>query len=346
MGGFFILSINSKVLNETNTFLLSTNGLPIMKNINDISRAIGISPKRIYEYSRFTSTFYKEFEIKKKNGTKRKINAPNAGLKLIQKWILENILYRIQLDTPVYGFSKGMRFPTKENAIVHQQSLFLFQTDIEDFFSNIKAEKVYYLFTKIGYNQEVSLTLTSLCTLNNTLPQGGVTSPYLSNLTCFRMDRRIAGLCQKRDIFYSRYADDITLSADNMGDLKRVKYHLEKIIKSEGFNLNVKKTRYSSHKKIITGLAIHEQKVLVPRIQKRNLRAKIYNSINNCDYSETSEIIGYISYINSIESSYGEKISEYIENILVRSSHKQNIEFQKSELCNYLKTAKIFNPSL
>ncbi|MFC7054956.1 reverse transcriptase domain-containing protein [Enterococcus alcedinis] len=237
-------------MNNVNSrpFLLGINGLPVMTNISDISRQIGISSRRIYEYTNYTSSFYHTFEIPKTDKSIRIINAPFSGLKMVQRWILETILYKIKVDTPSYGFLKGKKSPTKQNAEIHSNNLYLFQTDIINFFTNVDFKRVYSIFLKIGYNKEVSLTLARLCCLDGYLPQGGVTSPYLSHLVCFRMDRRIMGLCQKREIVYSRYADDITLSSDNKNDLKKARVYLEQIISDEGFEINPRKTRYSFQK--------------------------------------------------------------------------------------------------
>ena len=42
---------------------------------------------------------YKTFFIEKKDGDKRKINAPSLSLKIVQRWVLENILYKIKSIT-------------------------------------------------------------------------------------------------------------------------------------------------------------------------------------------------------------------------------------------------------
>ncbi|MCM6881690.1 retron St85 family RNA-directed DNA polymerase [Enterococcus italicus] len=326
-------------------FLLGVNGLPVMTNINDISRQIGISSRRIYEYTNYTSSFYHMFEIPKKDKSIRIIHAPFSGLKMIQRWILETILYKIRVDTPSYGFLKGKKSPTKQNAEIHSSNIYLFQTDIKNFFTNVDFKRVYSIFLKIGYNKEVSLTLARLCCLDGYLPQGGVTSPYLSHLVCFRMDRRIMGLCQKREIVYSRYADDIVLSSDNKNDLKKARVYLENIIHDEGFELNPKKTRYSFQKKLVTGLTIHDNKVLVPRAIKRELRSKIYNAIVFNDYSSYEVILGYVSYINSIENGYIKKVRDYIKGIINNESIGSDnllfikLNYEKSPLYSWMESS-------
>lgn len=94
--------------------------------------------------------------------------------------------------------------------------------DLKDFFPSVKREQVFNQFLQLGYNTYASNLLTNICTLDGSLPQGAVTSPYLANLVCFKMDIRIAGYCNKRDITYTRYADDLVFSCDNRDMLRKI----------------------------------------------------------------------------------------------------------------------------
>lgn len=87
----------------------------------------------------------------------------------------------------------------------HKNNLYVFKLDLKDFYPSIKREKVYYAFANIGYNADVSNLLTNICVVDDELPQGAVTSPYLANLICRKLDLRIAGYCNKRNIVYTRY---------------------------------------------------------------------------------------------------------------------------------------------
>ena len=65
-------------------------------------------------------------------------------------------------------------------------------------------------------------------------------------------------LCIKREISYSRYADDMTFSCDNKEQLRRIKNITYDIISDEGFTINQEKTRYMSNytQKHITGVTM------------------------------------------------------------------------------------------
>lgn len=304
--------------NFTNSFILNALNLPIINDFEGLSNSVGISKTLLYLLSKKTFMFYNTFDINKRNGNKREINSPKYSLKLVQRWILVEILEKIKVSTESMAFRKGIGNGCKKNAEYHKYSLYLLQLDINDFFTSIKRERVFYLFKSLGYNSLVANILTNLCTYNGYLPQGGVTSPYLSNLICYKLDKRLKGLSSKRDIFYTRYADDLTFSCDNKVTLRKVKNVIEDIIIDEGFVINPSKTRLlspSSHK-VVTGITVNDSKIKANKQMKRSVRAMIHNALVSGDYSKINRIIGYVAYINSIEEGYLEKIKAYTNNLI------------------------------
>jgi hypothetical protein len=197
-----------------------------------------------------------------------------------------------------------------------------------------------------GYNGIVSGTLANLCTYDGYLPQGGICSPALSNLVCMSIDKRLIGLCDKRDITYTRYADDMTFSSNDKTLLKKIYPIIEKIIQGEGFILNKNKTRFLSPKsrKMITGVNINTKEVKANGKLKRKVRAIIHKSIMTGNYEQNDKIIGLIAFINSIEGNYRSKIIKYInsfEKKLQFPTDKKYIElYNKNKLFKKLKKFK------
>ena len=200
--------------------------------------------------------------------------------------------------------------------------------DITNFFGTITEQQVYTLFCNIGYNSKVAGILANLCTYNNYLPQGAVTSPYIANLVCYHMDARINGYCSRKDIVYTRYADDLTFSSDNRMLLNKIEKFIKYIVTDEGFTINDKKTRYLSNdvKKTVTGITINDDSIHVDKKFKRNLRAQIYCSIKLKNYQNNSQILGKIAYVNSIEKGFRDKIIRYITNLITRTEFAGNID--------------------
>jgi retron-type reverse transcriptase len=305
-----------------NITVLRTLKLPIFSDLNEFSQLMGISSKIIYSFATNPARYYHEFSVPKKNGGTRIINAPIRKLKILQKWILREILEKISVSDYSMAFRKGSQYGIKKNAEIHAPQLYALSFDLEDFFPSISSSSVWKLFSNIGYGVKPANLLAALCTINKYLPQGAVCSPYLSNLICSKLDLRLASFSHRRNMEFSRYADDITFSCDDKNILRKNRASLDKIIQSAGYRINTKKTRFLSpyNRKVLTGININNETISVPKTYKKKIRAAIYSSITSRDYSQRSAIIGMISYVNYIEPGYKEYIVKYINQILSKPS--------------------------
>ena len=188
-------------MNISNNVILNTLNVPIINGFTHLAEQLSLTKGLLYFLTYQKNYCYTLKEIPKKDGTFRKICIPNLSLKVVQKWILIEILEKINVSKQAMAFvpkKNGL----KSNAEYHKKNIFLLEMDIENFFGTIKEEQVFRLFCNIGYNTKVSTILTSLCTFDGELPQGAVTSPYLANLILFHLDARLNGLCSRKDIVY------------------------------------------------------------------------------------------------------------------------------------------------
>jgi len=236
-------------------------------------KIIGSTNKQVRYIMYNKPAFYHTFEIPKKNGT-RTICAPKKRLKEIQANILNNILYNYKVHKNAFGF-----VPTQsiiKNARKHVKSELVLKLDIRNFFGTITSNRVQGLYDKLDIIKDISYQLTELCTFNNCLPQGAPTSPYLSNLICFKLDKRFTGLAKQHNLEYSRYADDITLSGKKIS--KKVVNNAEKIIREEGFFVARDKTQFLSkaNRQAVTGIIVNE-KLSLGRKKYHQLKSIIYN---------------------------------------------------------------------
>ncbi|MPM20320.1 hypothetical protein SDC9_66749 [bioreactor metagenome] len=300
----------------SNKYILDSLKLPIMESIEDFAYQTSLSEKLLYFLStEATTDKYETFFIKKKSGSLREINAPIYSLKIIQRWILENILYRMKVSDNCYGFEKTKKgSPTVANVKQHNNNTYIFKMDVKDFFPSVKRERIFYLFKAVGYNNYISNVLSNFCTYNEHLPQGAVTSPRLANLVCYKLDNRIEKYCTKREIVYTRYADDLTFSSNNRNILRNIHGMISKILMDEGFTPNEDKTNFMTPKshKSITGITVNDRLIKAPKQSKKLVRAMIHHAVVSGNYSNSNKIRGYISYINSIEPGYKDKMLCYI----------------------------------
>jgi len=299
---------------------LLNNNVPVIFNVDQLSKELGYTVKHLYYLANNEETIYKSFYIKKKNGGKRQILVPDKRLKYIQRWILENILSHIPIHVAAMGFVKNRSIVN--NAQIHVKNKIVLNIDIMDFFPSISYGKVYKVFSKIGYDRLVSKLLTNLCTYKGYLPQGSPASPMLSNHVCSRLDRRLNGFAKKYGYNYSRYADDITFSGGY--SLARNKNFIIKIIQNEGFKIAFDKLRLTGNggAQIVTGLTVND-KVGFDRKKMRFLRAMIHNCENkgpveankNDDPIFRERLYGYTAFLKPIKRELSQKWREILDNI-------------------------------
>lgn len=253
--------------------VLYRRSLPIIYDQEHLSLLVGYSVDYLRRASNASRAFYREFLIIKKSGGLRTISEPLPSLKEIQRWILDNILYKCKVSKFAKGFKKGLSI--KDNARFHRGQKMVLSLDIRDFFSSIPSDDVYDFFRSLGYCKSICVMLTNLCTLNRCLPQGAPTSPALSNLLNITLDRRLAGFALKYKLRYTRYADDITFSGEfDPGNVIRF---VVSVLKDENLELNYAKTRLmlSHQRQEVTGIVVNKY-MQAPREFRRALRQYIF----------------------------------------------------------------------
>ncbi|MGE6401002.1 RNA-directed DNA polymerase [Bacillus mycoides] len=267
---------------------------------------------------------YNQLDAKKRNGKIRKLYSPSKILKYYQKWIATEILSKTMIHECCTAYQKGISL--NENLIPHQKHMYFLCVDIEDFFQSINFKRILHLFKKLTNDTQMAYSLSELCTLHKTLPQGAVTSPVLSNAVNYRLDKRIHGYAKKHGLVYTRYADDITISGNDMGAIKSAYYTVKCIIESEGYKFNKEKTRILKPgvKRKVTGLLINEeQEIRIGREKYRELRSMIYTYKNSRAITGVEKehlflrIKGWISYLKHVDFKTCKMLLEYINKIYV-----------------------------
>jgi RNA-directed DNA polymerase len=293
---------------------LKNLGLPPVTNIDELSRQMRLSTGLLQQLVYKSDKHYKVYYLNKKSGGKREIAQPSRSMKAVQSWILRKILYRLKSSQHSKGFEVGESILS--NATPHIGAHVLLNIDLEDFFHSIPASHVYSIFNSIGYNKNISSIFTSLCTYSGRLPQGAPTSPKLSNLACQHLDSRIQGYSGPKGIMYTRYADDITLSALNETKIRKAQPMIEEILQDEGFIINASKTKIcgTKKKKEVTGLVISPDNVGIGRKRYRLIRAEIFTMLKE-NNSKLAHINGWLAYIKSVDKTNYSRLVKYITSL-------------------------------
>ena len=272
------------------------------------------------------NNYYYSFKIPKRKGGFRQIDAPIDELKEIQDTILHlfiNIL-NILPHNAAHAYVKGRSTITM--AQKHKNNNCIIKLDIKDFFNSITANILREQLLK----QEIFIKINELCdknfinllvliaTKNGTLVQGNPLSPFLSNMIMLDFDHRLTKAISTHRIpyyTYTRYADDIYLSAPKFRYSKKVVNFIDNLLK-ECYNnnilLNKEKTNFLkiTNKCYITGLKLNkDHNVTFGHEQKRQLKLKLYNlfvayNLNQCPKEEIQEVLGLFSYMKAIEPNY------------------------------------------
>ena len=180
----------------------------------------------------------------------------------------------------------------KTNAFAHLQKRFILNIDLKDFFPSITENRVTGVLKSIGIDYQVALTIARICCYEGRLPQGAPTSPVLSNMICFRLDRELLSFAKEARCIYTRYADDLTFSSYQPmaklfeGQLPSAGHFspdllalaLRNIITNNGFTINPDKAHHADRhsRRMVSGLKINEF-VNVDRRYIRNIRAALHS---------------------------------------------------------------------
>lgn len=254
---------------------LERQGLPIILSFAHLAEGLDLLPTDLAAMAIAPDKFYREYSIPKKSGGLRHISAPLPSLLTVQQDLVRLLLRKIIPHEAATAFFPGTNIRTHVSR--HREGAWLYKLDIEDFFPSISSIKVRDLFISLGYLSSIAAALARLMTLNNSLPQGAPTSPYVANLIAGGLDKKIEDYCRGRGLIYSRYADDLVLSGDK---LERVDIDfIHRAVEAEGFAVNEKKTRLykpGMNGRLVTGLTISEGVIRPPKQWRRKLGQEVF----------------------------------------------------------------------
>ena len=151
------------------TFLLAMY-CKIPKTLSELTQCLGSTTEFLYWLSNHIQEQYTIFQIPKKNGKTRTIEAPSQLLKKIQRRILSKILFQ-RAERSAMAFEK--RRNIRKNASAHLGAAVVLCMDVKDFFPSLKFSQVTDYLESLGMQRNVSVLVAKICTLQGHLPQGG-----------------------------------------------------------------------------------------------------------------------------------------------------------------------------
>lgn len=274
----------------------------------------------------------------------RLLEIPAPRLRSIQRTVLRELLYPLELHDAAHGFVPGRSAVT--GAAHHTGQHVVLNLDLQTFFAKVTAGRVFGTLRQAGYPEAVAHRLTGMLThvvpprvlsqmpaggdaaqrfaLRQALslphlPQGAPTSPTLANLSLRRLDSRLAGLAATFDGGYTRYADDLAFSGGlELG--RRTDAFVRAatgIIEDQGHGVNQLKTRVSRSgvRQTVTSVVVNER-TNVARTDFDRLKAILHNCLKHGPESQNREgladfrghLQGRISWISALNPSRGVKL--------------------------------------
>jgi retron-type reverse transcriptase len=301
---------------------LSRHGLPIWRSEDDVAAALGISPKQLRSFATHRAasayTHYVSFTIPRRSGGHRVILAPKRALKQAQRTLLDLLVRKLPVSEHAHGFRAGRSIAT--GAAPHVGRGVVLAMDLKDFFPSVTFARVRGFLIALGYGYRVATTLAVLMTeaerqetmIKETMyhvstgprycVQGAPTSPGLCNALALRLDRRLAGLAGSFGFSYTRYADDLSFSGNDVGRVPALRQMATRIIEEEGFRINEAKTRIMrrGRRQTVTGVVVNDVPGLSRR-ERRRIRAMIHQTDPAAaDPAPLAWLRGKLAYLNML----------------------------------------------
>lgn len=277
-----------------------------------------------------TTQAYNHFMIPKHSGGMRRIDAPVAELKEIQRRVSYYLTHLHNVNgTFVHAHNSAFAYVEKRGTVdalkIHQknESRWFLKLDVKDFFPSFTKEFIMqqrqHIWPWVTINDTTFSYLIDVCLLNNALPQGSPASPMLSNILFLPLDVAISKALNAfpdKYFKYTRYADDLLISSRYDFDKDIIEALIVDCLKDSPFTIKTEKTRYgsSSGRNWNLGLMFNKDNVItIGHKRKAGIKAslrKLFMDYANetVRQSWTAEDIyhlqGMLSYLRMVEPQY------------------------------------------
>jgi len=300
--------------------------------LQQAARQLGLSMNDVVRVVRTAPLRYKVFPIPKRSGGERIIAQPARELKDLQYFLMEHLLSRLPVHTAATAYRQGVSI--RHNAEPHAPHSSILKVDFRDFFGSIKShdfekhcpmhgifldkEDTEFCRQVLFWQERHSGSLQ--------LSIGAPSSPMVSNTIVYQFDNLVADICANTSITYSRYADDLTFSSDNIDALIMVRAELPRLLSQLPYPIlyiNHDKTVLVTRKyrRTVTGLTLtNDGKVSLGRKKKRNLRAAVYSFAHGLlSDTEIAQLRGQLAYVKSVEPDFLARLERKYGERLVRA---------------------------
>lgn len=259
----------------------------------------------------------------------REVLVPEKKLRIYHSFLNLFVIEFLPINQEVvFSYRKGSS--AYDAVVKHAKSKHFFQTDISSFFSSINANLVGKViaegeeFCPAGDVLVNLKRIIDLICIDNSLPIGFPCSAPMSNAVLLKFDNALNQYCAAHGLIYTRYSDDIIISAEEKEGLADIKSVVQNLLTQHGaaeLKLNERKSKNFrvGGKIVILGLMILPNgKVTVDSKIKREVEVLLYRhsqgreaflaAIEKEEDRVKAKITGYLNYINSVDQDYLDKL--------------------------------------
>jgi RNA-directed DNA polymerase len=214
-----------------------------IRQLKHLAHRLEVLPERLEEVAESPERWCEELLLNDPAKPQKQRTVLNifGPLRKMQDRMLRGILLpKLSVSDFSHGGVRGRHI--KSNVQPHLKSVFVFTTDISNFYPTVSHNRIYRLFVgDFGCSPDVARICTKLCTYKHHLALGLITSPILADQVMRPIDARIGGACRKAGLVYTRYVDDLTISGSF--DLQESGFSalVERILGEHGFEVNPSK---------------------------------------------------------------------------------------------------------
>lgn len=298
--------------------------------------------KKLFEAER--RSLYHSFKIPKSTGGFRQIDAPCDELKTEMSRLVNfikndcGVLYH----TSAFAYVEGRSIVDNNRKHQKNESNWYLKTDFSGFFPSTTVEFAMKMLSMVFPLSEVCKRpdgydalskAISLSFIDDSLVQGSPLSPFLTNWLMIPIDHAIFNELAHRNIVYTRYADDMHISAKDKFPWQEVVEIIRKTLKEFGapYEIKKEKTHFGSRKgkNWCLGLMINaENNITVGYKKKQWFKAALSSFILDTkngkpwDIGDVQHLRGQLSYYMMVEP-------EYFKEIVNRQNSKWNVNVKE-----------------
>ncbi|MDP3490872.1 MAG: retron St85 family RNA-directed DNA polymerase [Phenylobacterium sp.] len=298
--------------------------------LDDIANYLEVGADDVRRFIFAAPARYKVFSIPKRRGGARIIAQPSAALKVIQRFVIDSQLSVFPVHEAAAAYVTGKSIG--HNATRHINNSYILKLDFENFFNSILVKdwrKTVRLTPDHGLDIHDLIYLDRILFwgdggyLPEKLSVGAPSSPALSNMVMYRFDAALSQKVRDMGAVYTRYADDITISAPHADVCLELERVAASVLRTQRYsNLSFKADKRGLYgpgqRRMVTGLIVTpERRVSIGRERKRHISAMVHRaSLGQLDAVRMLELKGLLGFVKgteprfmtSLETKYGAEV--------------------------------------